>query len=159
MHAVQERYAGVCFDLFGTLTDDRGRAIDGALAVLACVQGARWAIVTSAPRALATVIIARAGLPKPPALVTGDDVERTKPAPECYLRAAELLGVAPGRALAVEDSLQGLASARGAGMETVMILRGAPIQSVRDAVYGVERIGDLSLHVQADGMVTLSWAG
>ncbi|MHB8147874.1 MAG: HAD family hydrolase [Vulcanimicrobiaceae bacterium] len=154
---MEQQYEAVCFDLFGTLTDGRGRAMDGALAALANVRGARWAIVTSAPRALATIIITEAGFPKPAALVSADDVERTKPEPQCYLRAAELLGVEPRRTLAIEDSVQGLAAARGAGMDTVMILRDARIQAVRDAVYTIERIGDLHLFAQADGGALLSW--
>lgn len=53
--------------------------------------------------------------------VTGDMVEHSKPAPDIYLKAAALLGVAPGECLAVEDSLTGLAAATAAGMQTVWI--------------------------------------
>ncbi|MFG2617192.1 HAD family hydrolase [Streptomyces sp. NPDC048507] len=55
------------------------------------------------------------------AVVTGDDVVRRKPDPEAYLRAAAALAAAPGRCLAVEDSLTGIEAARAAGMTVVAV--------------------------------------
>ncbi|MFB0629850.1 HAD family hydrolase [Streptomyces sp. AB3(2024)] len=55
------------------------------------------------------------------AVVTGDDVTRRKPDPEAYLTAAAALGADPGRCLAVEDSLTGVAAARAAGMTVVAV--------------------------------------
>ncbi|WP_371680444.1 HAD family hydrolase [Streptomyces sp. NBC_01276] len=55
------------------------------------------------------------------AVVTGDDVTRRKPDPEAYLTAAAALGAEPGRCLAVEDSLIGVAAARAAGMTVVAV--------------------------------------
>jgi HAD superfamily hydrolase (TIGR01509 family) len=55
------------------------------------------------------------------AVVTGDDVERRKPAPDVYLEAARRLGVDPARSIAVEDSAPGITSARAAGLKTVAI--------------------------------------
>jgi HAD superfamily hydrolase (TIGR01509 family) len=50
------------------------------------------------------------------AIVSGDDVEHGKPDPSIYLLAAKHLGVDPERCLAIEDSPNGVASARRAGM-------------------------------------------
>jgi len=55
------------------------------------------------------------------AVVTGDDVQRGKPAPDVYLLAAERLGVAPARCMALEDTPLGLAAARAAGMLCVAV--------------------------------------
>jgi HAD superfamily hydrolase (TIGR01509 family) len=55
------------------------------------------------------------------AVCTGDEVERTKPDPALYLLACERLGVAPAMAVAIEDSLHGIAAARSAGMRTVAV--------------------------------------
>jgi len=52
-------------------------------------------------------------------VVAGDDVTKGKPHPEPYLRAAELLGVAPEDCLAFEDSPTGLASAEAAGCQAI----------------------------------------
>ena len=48
-------------------------------------------------------------------IVTGDEIERGKPHPDIYLRAAEKLGVAPNECLVIEDSLSGIAAAKAAG--------------------------------------------
>jgi HAD superfamily hydrolase (TIGR01509 family) len=55
------------------------------------------------------------------AIVSATMVEHPKPAPDIYLLAAERLGVAPERCIAVEDTPTGLASARAAGMHTVQV--------------------------------------
>lgn len=56
-----------------------------------------------------------------PVIVGIDDVEHGKPAPDPYEKAVRLLGVAPGEAVAVEDSRWGIASARDAGLRTIGI--------------------------------------
>ena len=54
-------------------------------------------------------------------IVTGDEVERGKPHPDIYLRAAEKLGVAPDACLVIEDALSGIASAKAAQMRVAAI--------------------------------------
>jgi len=53
------------------------------------------------------------------ALVSAQEVERGKPAPDVYLRAAELLGADPAACIAVEDSAHGVTAALAAGMIVV----------------------------------------
>ena len=55
------------------------------------------------------------------AVRTRDDVARTKPAPDLYLAAVEALGVAPGEAVALEDSVNGIAAAKAAGLRCVAV--------------------------------------
>lgn len=54
-------------------------------------------------------------------LVTGDAVERGKPAPDIFLRAAELLGIEPVHCLVLEDSYNGVRAGAAAGMRVIMI--------------------------------------
>lgn len=54
-------------------------------------------------------------------ITTGDMVEHSKPEPDIYLKACEALGLNPENCLAVEDSPNGIKSAKDAGMKTVMI--------------------------------------
>jgi len=54
-------------------------------------------------------------------IVSAGDTDRTKPAPDPYLRAAELHGVPPAQCVAIEDSHWGLQSAHDAGMRTIAI--------------------------------------
>jgi HAD superfamily hydrolase (TIGR01509 family) len=53
--------------------------------------------------------------------VSSEEVERGKPAPDVYLEAARRLGVAPERAVAVEDSGAGIRAAEAAGMRVIAI--------------------------------------
>lgn len=53
------------------------------------------------------------------AVVTADDVSHGKPAPDIFLRAAELLGVAPEGCIVYEDGDPGIAAAQAAGMRVV----------------------------------------
>jgi len=52
-------------------------------------------------------------------VITLDDVEHPKPAPDCYLLAVARLGLMPGEVLAYEDSDAGLAAARAAGIGVI----------------------------------------
>lgn len=60
-------------------------------------------------------------LPLFAAVVTRADVEHGKPHPDLYLEAARRLDIAPGKALAVEDSPAGTESALAAGMPVVVV--------------------------------------
>jgi sugar-phosphatase len=79
-----------------------------------------WAVVTSADARLAAARLGAAGIVAP-VLVTVDDVTAGKPDPQGYLRAAELLGVAPADCLVVEDAEVGLQAARAAGAATAAL--------------------------------------
>ena len=54
-------------------------------------------------------------------IVTGEEVERGKPAPDIYLCAAEQLGIPADACLAVEDALPGVAAAKAAKMRVAAI--------------------------------------
>lgn len=54
-------------------------------------------------------------------VVCGDMVTHSKPHPEIYLKACELLGAVPADCYAVEDSPNGIRSARAAGMKPLMV--------------------------------------
>ncbi len=54
-------------------------------------------------------------------VVTADDVEHHKPAPDLYLLACARLGVLPADAVAFEDSVAGVRSARAAGLTVVAV--------------------------------------
>lgn len=54
-------------------------------------------------------------------VVTSDDVSDGKPAPEVFLKAAQLLNVLPARCLVLEDAPSGILAARRAGMQVIAI--------------------------------------
>jgi HAD superfamily hydrolase (TIGR01509 family) len=55
------------------------------------------------------------------AVISGESVPHPKPAPDIYLRAAELLGVAASECIAIEDSPNGLIAAKAAGMLVIQV--------------------------------------
>ena len=55
------------------------------------------------------------------ALVTAEDVQNGKPAPDIFLKAAQLLNVDPGKCLVFEDAALGIQAAHSAGMQAVHV--------------------------------------
>jgi sugar-phosphatase len=80
-----------------------------------------WAVVTSASRELAVRRMVAAGLPLPEVLVPADEIEHGKPHPAGYLRAAELLSVAPPDCVVFEDAEPGVHSALATGARVVVV--------------------------------------
>lgn len=80
------------------------------------------AVASSSNRELIELALSLAGLADQfGAVVSSEEVERGKPAPDVYLEAAARLGVAAGACVAVEDSSNGLRSAHAAGMRVVAV--------------------------------------
>lgn len=127
-------------------------AIEGAAAFLASLPAGRWAIVTSAPRALAEARIAAAGLSPPAVLVAAEDVERGKPAPDPFLLGARKLGAQPQDCLVFEDTLAGLRSAAAAGMASIVVTvtHAHPLETDVTAVLDY---ADLHAVTTADGLL------
>jgi len=82
----------------------------------------RLAIATSSVSASARPFLDRHGLtPFFDGIVTGDEIERGKPDPDIYLRAAKKLGIGADACLVIEDALSGIAAGRAAGMRVAAI--------------------------------------
>ncbi len=80
------------------------------------------AVASNTPQHLVRGALACAGLAQCfDVVVTADQVPEPKPSPDVYLRACELLGAAPSRSIALEDSPTGVAAARAAGMFVIGI--------------------------------------
>jgi sugar-phosphatase len=97
-------------------------ALPGALKLLQTIPQDRWAVVTSASRALAQVRLHAAGLPVPKHLVTASDLQRGKPFPDPYLKGAEILGIAPADCVVAEDAASGVRSGKAAGARVLALL-------------------------------------
>jgi len=97
--------------------------IDGAVEAVRRI-GAHWplAIASSSNRPLIDLFLELTETQELfRATVSSEEVAHGKPAPEVYLEAATRLDVAPGRCAAIEDSENGIRSARSAGMRVVAI--------------------------------------
>ena len=65
------------------------------------------------------------------AILTSEDFERSKPDPDCYLKAAERFGLGPEDCVVFEDSFNGLKSGRAAGMRVVGLATTNSAESIR----------------------------
>jgi HAD superfamily hydrolase (TIGR01509 family) len=97
----------------------------GALELLAAVRdaGLPVGLASNSSREFVERVLSVAGLLDGhfDVIVSADDVEHPKPAPDLYLAASAALGAAPEQAAALEDSPPGVASARAAGMYVIAV--------------------------------------
>jgi mannitol-1-/sugar-/sorbitol-6-/2-deoxyglucose-6-phosphatase len=119
-HAVVDRIlAGVSAHV-----SRHGVAIEGALDAIAVVRraGLLCALASSSPPSLMTMVIEKLRIAGEIDVACSAASElRGKPAPDVYLRAASLLEVPPAGCLAIEDSVNGVLSARAAGMPCIVV--------------------------------------
>ena len=122
--SVIEAVAARCHDLYEERTQTGLPLRPGILELLELLEA------HAIPRAVATTTrqpranrkLSAAGLlPYFDAVITSGDVARPKPAPDIYLLAAQRLGQAPERCLALEDSPAGTRAALAAGMTVIQV--------------------------------------
>ena len=95
--------------------------LPGTRELLSALPLGRWTIVTSCSRRLAEVRLKASGLPRPDVFVTSSDITNGKPAPDAYLKGAELLGFAPQDCVVVEDAPAGVRSGKAAGARVIAL--------------------------------------
>jgi HAD superfamily hydrolase (TIGR01509 family) len=76
-------------------------------------------------------------------VVSASDVGKEKPAPDIFLRTAELLGVPPGRCCVIEDSVAGIQGAVAAGMTAIAITNSFPADRLAAAHHIVGDYGQI----------------
>jgi HAD superfamily hydrolase (TIGR01509 family) len=105
--------------------DEHGiRPMPGLKALLAVVRerAIPYALATNSDGPYAAECLRLSGMKEAfPVVVTRDQVERGKPAPDLFLEAARRLNVLPGLCLVLEDSETGLEAARAAGTVPVLV--------------------------------------
>lgn len=87
--------------------------------------GLALACVTNKPREFTVPLLERLGMTKAfTVVVAGDDVAHPKPHPALLLEACGRLGVLPGEALMIGDSLNDTQAAQAAGMKAILVETG-----------------------------------
>lgn len=127
-------------------------AIPGAADFLAAIPDNRWALVTSASRALASGRMRAAGLPLPDVMICAEDVSRGKPHPQGYLAAAKALKVSPGECIGFEDAEAGFRAVQAAG---VRLLAMATTETDLHDLTWLRDFTRLSLTLRADNRLQL----
>ncbi|WP_055570834.1 HAD family hydrolase [Streptomyces prasinopilosus] len=146
-----EDLTGTLLDTFTALVDQDPVTMPGAAALVRlAARRLPLAVASNCPREVVESCLDRAGLLGcfGHVVVAGEDV-RPKPEPDVYRVAARLCGVPPEEALAVEDSLTGMESARRAGLRVLGLGPRPPGQEAEKA--------DLWVPSLADGEL-LTWA-
>ena len=96
------------------------KLIPGIAEFLRAHSGVPAAVATNAEPANVEFVLDRAGIRDYfRAVVNGHEVQRPKPAPDIYLKAASMLGAQSSDCVVFEDSLIGVQAARAAGMRVV----------------------------------------
>ena len=86
------------------------------------MENVRVALASNSSREMVDIALRVAGLTDAfEAIVTPEDVEHPKPAPDIYVVACERIGVAPHDAVALEDTAPGIAAAKAAGIFTIAV--------------------------------------
>lgn len=129
--------------------------IAGAVGFLTSLPPHRWAIVTSAPRELAKVRIAAAGLPWPEVLIAGEDVENGKPAPDCFMLAARMLAQPIEECLIFEDAPAGIEAAEASGA-SVLVISATHRKPLTTRHPTIESYNRLTLDIGSGGAMRLS---
>jgi HAD superfamily hydrolase (TIGR01509 family) len=122
----RERGPALVDEMIGLMHQQLRRQVEGrpgAVELVERLRGrTRLGLASNSPRSLVDVALAAARIGDAfDAIVTSDDVERAKPAPDLYLLACQRLGIPPADALALEDSASGIAAAKAAGMTCIAV--------------------------------------
>ncbi|WP_417843877.1 HAD-IA family hydrolase [Thalassospira sp.] len=133
---------------------DKVKPIAGAARFLSALPRDRWAIVTSSPRRLALQRITAAGLPMPDILITAEDVNAGKPAPDCFIAAAEKLNVEISNCLVWEDAPAGIAAGKAAGADVMIVTatHDSPDDKAGETIIDYQ---NLACDIAPDGTLTL----
>lgn len=78
-------------------------------------------------------------------LVTGEEVERSKPAPDIFLMAAQRLGIDPAACIVVEDGPIGVTAAKKAGMKAIAITATTPADRLTEADLVIDSYENIDL--------------
>lgn len=101
----------------------------GCLEILDALAAAEWplAVASSSPRRLIDAVLEQFQLrPRFEVIVSGESVAQPKPAPDIFLRTAELLRCSAEDCVVLEDSLAGVRAALAAGMPVIAVPEADP---------------------------------
>jgi beta-phosphoglucomutase len=132
-----ERDKARTYELYFEVIKGRLREVPGATAfVRECrARGIKTAIATSADRRKLEANLREIGLPESlfDATIDGLQIERKKPFPDIYLKAAASVGAAPRDCLVVEDAVSGVQAAKAALMRCLALAGSFPEAELRAA--------------------------
>ncbi len=125
------------YEIYDTIVRNKLKPLPGVKEFIATCRkrSLKIAVATSADEVKMIINLREIGLPVETFDVTinGLQIERKKPFPDIYLKAAELLGVPPENCLVVEDAPSGIKAARAAGMKCLAVMSSFSEKELNDA--------------------------
>ncbi|MFN7679036.1 MAG: HAD-IA family hydrolase [Cyanobacteriota bacterium] len=134
-------------------------------------RGTPQALVTTSSRSAVAALLEGHGEPLASAFafwICGEDVDAKKPSPQAYVQALRRLELPPSQVVAIEDSPQGLAAAKGAALPCLITLGDSPPDDT-EAWWGaatatVDHLGEAGRSTRvwrgpdcAEGRITAAW--
>lgn len=122
-------------------------AMPGAVELVKSLQsaGVKTGLVSASPRIIVDAVLDSLGHDLFPFSISSDDVLRTKPEPECYLKAAEISGSNITNCLVFEDSLTGVHAATSSGAFLIAVPHLVDVDE-SERVRVVESLEQLDIH-------------
>ncbi len=132
-----ERDKARTYEIHGEIIKGRLKALPGSVDYVHKVRkkGLKTAVATGADEKKMRDVLVEIGLPLEEfnAVVNGLDVEKGKPAPDIFLKAAEALELPASECLVIEDSLAGLEAALASGARVMGLCTTNPPEKMRSA--------------------------
>jgi beta-phosphoglucomutase len=142
------------YQIYGEITKGQLKALPGSIEFLTLCRKRSFkvALATSADRIKMVVSLKAIGLSEKSfySTINGLEIERKKPFPDIYIRAAENIGLKPAVCLVVEDAVSGIKAAKAAGCKCLAVTTSFG----REALFEADWICDSLLKVPEEA---LSW--
>ncbi len=137
------------YEIYLDLVPAKLQSFPGVHALIsACREaGLQLAVASSADAIKVAANLKKIGLPPDnwDVVLTGETVQRNKPAPDIFVLAAEKLGVAANECVVVEDAVNGVTAAKAAGMRCVAVAHTFAPERLREADVVRAKIAQIQL--------------
>ena len=125
------------YEIYIEIVKDRIKVFEGVHDLLKLLKEKEipMALASSADRIKVDANLKSAEIPMRlfNAIISGENVERKKPAPDVFLKAAQAMGVNPVNCVVVEDAVNGIAAAKAAGMKCIAVVSSFPREQLVEA--------------------------
>jgi beta-phosphoglucomutase len=135
------------YEIYGTIVKNNIKALPGAKEFISRCQkrGLKLALATSADIIKMKVNLEEIGLAGTTfqSIVTGEDVERKKPFPDVFIKAATSLGLNPSECLVVEDAINGVRAGKAAGCKCLAVTTSFAASALGEADWIYDSLTDV----------------
>jgi len=139
------------YEIYRKIVHNKLGSLPGVLEFIATCRRKelKIAVATSADEIKMNINLREIGIPASmfDATVNGLQIERKKPFPDIYLKAAKMLGIRPEECLVVEDAPNGIEAARAAGMKCLAVMSSFAEKELEDADWIVKDLVSLPTRV------------